>query len=191
MTISDDGLVTGHAAAWGVCHTGMPGRCQTAPKSNTGYAYFHTGEIRTREGRVAVGPLTVRGDHAGTRASIRAARSHYADTSLIAADVRLTDGDVGIWMSGALRPALTDEQLREVMGASPSGDWRWVNGALEMIHVHCVPTPGFPTPRVLVADGEPLALVACGGYQACECEEISRLTGRILGADGLLDRILG
>src|SRR2546422_2197053 len=33
LTVTEDGRVFGHLAPWGVCHTGKPNQCITAPHS--------------------------------------------------------------------------------------------------------------------------------------------------------------
>lgn len=187
LTIEDDGRVYGHVAAWGVCHTGFPGQCVTAPMSPSGYAAFHTGAVRLADGdTLPVGVLTVGTDHADMRAFAAEARDHYANTGLAWADVRAVDGEHGVWVSGRVRAGVTDDQLAVLRASSPSGDWRRLDGALDMIAVLSVNTPGFPVrrealaaaampalpdlsrPRVLAASAGRLeALVAAGVVEGC------------------------
>lgn len=168
LTIGDDGHVYGHLATWGVCHTANPagpGTCTTAPSSNTDYARFHVGSLKTKEGLViGVGHITMGTGHAGPKMSPSAAASHYDNTGTCVADVRAGEDQFGIWVSGALRPDVTPEQIR-VLRASPlSGDWRRVDGSLELMAALAVNVPGFPIPRptALVASGETASLVASG-----------------------------
>ena len=42
LTITDEGHVFGHLAEWQTCHIGFDA-CVTAPPSNAGYSFFHTG----------------------------------------------------------------------------------------------------------------------------------------------------
>lgn len=165
LTVTDDGRVYGHLAAWGTCHTGMPG-CTTAPRSTSGYRYFLTGAVLTAEGeQVPVGHLTVGTGHAGLDAAASAAAEHYDHTGTAVADIAVGEDEHGIWCAGAVRPGVTDEQLRVLRASPPSGDWRPIGGALELVAALCVNVPGFPVPRVQarVASGAvPLALVAAG-----------------------------
>ena len=57
-------LVAGHIAPWGVCHLGIQHECQTAPRSASGYQFFHVGQYQCVDGPVAVGRLTMGGLHA-------------------------------------------------------------------------------------------------------------------------------
>lgn len=169
LTVTDDGQVYGHIAAWESCHTGKMGVCFTPPRSPSGYAYFNAGEVKCAGGkRVACGQVFFHAEHAPLTMTGYRAKDHYAHTGLAAADVRATDGRYGIWVAGALRPGLTVEEVREFMAAKPSGDWRQMTpgGALELVGVLAVNDPGFPVPRQIVAsaeeadDGEMVALVA-------------------------------
>ncbi len=148
LTVMPDGRIYGHIADWRTCHTGYPGACITAPHSPSGYAYFHTGEIVTAEGsRIAVGQITLATGHAADDLDYRATLAHYDDTGTAAADVRVGEDAHGIWCAGAVRPGLSDEQIRALCAAAPSGDWRQVNGYLELVAILQVNVPGFPIPR--------------------------------------------
>jgi len=165
LTVTADGRIFGHAALWGTCHTGRPDACTTAPRSPSGYAYYRTGAIETQEGkRVAVGQITMNTGHAELRAGHHVAAAHYDNTGSAVADVAAGEDEYGIWVAGALRPGLTDEQVRTLSAAALSGDWRPISGSLELVALLAVNVPGFPVPRAhaLVAGGQPRALVAAG-----------------------------
>lgn len=169
LHIGDDGRVYGHAATWGNCHIGIGDSCTLAPKSATGYAYFHTGEVVTADGsRIAVGRLTYgKGGHAGPNLGYRAAAEHYDSTTSLGALVRAGEDEYGIWVAGALVPEADDAAVR-IMRATPlSGDWRRVGNNLEMVAALHVNTAGFPIPRAVTASAAPddevvLSLVAAG-----------------------------
>jgi hypothetical protein len=151
LTVTDTGRVFGHIAPWGECHVGLPG-CVTAPSSPTSYSYFHVGTQRTAEGALLpVGTLTVGGGHADASKGFRAAMEHYDDVGAAVARVVAGEDEHGIWVAGWLLPG-TDPVRREQFMSSPvSGDWRSIGGALEMIAVCSVNTPGFPVPRARVS----------------------------------------
>ena len=154
LTITDDGRVFGHVATWGTCHIGLPG-CTTAPHSATGYSFFHSGEVRTTAGPVAVGQITLGGGHADVNAGLRAASAHYDRTSAAVADVVAGEDEHGIWFSGALREGVTSEQIRALRASGLSGDWRRVVNAsgtysMEMVAALAVNVGGFPIPRTSV-----------------------------------------
>ena len=162
LTVTDDGKVFGHIAAWHVDHIGMAFGTRP-PRSKSNYAYFHTGVCRTEEGTdVPVGQLTLAGGHAGLEASAQEAVKHYDDTASAVADVQAGEDAYGIWVSGALRPGTTPEQIRSLRASAPSGDWRPIKGALELVAVCQVNVPGFPIARARVASGQVMALVAAG-----------------------------
>jgi hypothetical protein len=61
------------------------------------------------------------------------------------------EDEFGIWVAGWILPQASPQAV-EIFRSSPvSGDWRRVGGALEMIAVCSVNTPGFPVPRARVA----------------------------------------
>jgi hypothetical protein len=162
LTILDDGRVFGHIAAWHVDHIGMSFGTKP-PRSRSQYAYFHTGALKTEEGvQMPVGQLTLAGGHAGLEASAEEAVRHYDDTASAFADVHAGEDAFGIWVAGALRPGITPEQIRAARASAPSGDWRPINGRLELVAVCQVNVPGFPIARARVASGQVLALVAAG-----------------------------
>lgn len=165
LTVSEDGRVFGHIAAWGTCHIGQVGECVQPPSSPSGYAYFRTGAVRTAEGvEVAVGHLTMGTGHAAPRAGARAAAEHYDNTGTVFADVAAGEDAWGIWVAGALRPGTTPEQVRAARSAPISGDWRRIGGSLELVGALAVNVPGFPVPRPtgLVASGVVESLTASG-----------------------------
>jgi 2'-5' RNA ligase len=164
VTVTADGQVFGHLALKGTCHIAQPQGCVTPPTGST-YAYFHTGEVLCAGGEaVAVGHLTFGTGHAAMSDNALAAASHYDNTGTVAADVRAGEDEYGIWVAGALRSTLTDEQIREFRAAPLSGDWRRIGGRLELVAALAVNTPGFPVPRtrarVLVASGHQQSVIA-------------------------------
>lgn len=162
LTVSDDGRVFGHIAAWHVDHIGMTAGTKP-PRSKSKYAYFHTGVLRADDGKdYPVGQLTLAGGHASLEASAIDAARHYDDTGSAIADVHAGEDAYGIWVAGGLRPAASPEQIRALRASAPSGDWRPIGGQLELVAVCQVNVPGFPIARARVASGQVYALVAAG-----------------------------
>jgi len=181
LTVDDDGRVYGHIAAWHVDHIGMAFGTRP-PRSKSNYAYFHTGVCRTEEGvDVPVGQLTLAGGHASIEASAAEAVKHYDDTASSFADVSAGEDAHGIWVSGALRPGTTPEQIRAIRASAPSGDWRPIRGSLELVAVCQVNVPGFPIARARVASGHVMALVAAGAATLAKMktDPIAELTARV------------
>lgn len=207
MVLTEDGRVFGHAARWGQCHVGYLDDCVTAPMSNAAYAHFHHGSVTCADGsNIATGPLSANCDHAAGHLLAPEARDHYAHSGMAWADVRASNGALGVWISGALRPGLTEDQLRVLRASSLSGDWRRIGVDLEFIGALAVNVPGFPIareavyasgmrmPRASLAasahvnDGQVMSLVASGVVQRCaECAQRRQVTA---SADPRLDRVL-
>ena len=162
VTVTEEGRVFGHLCGWETCHTGFDGVCVAPPPNASGYAYFLTGEVLTTDGPIPVGQLTVGGGHAAAGLRMRPAMAHYDSTSAAVADVTCGDDEHGIWLAGWVRPGATDEQVYALRAAAPSGDWRAVNGNMELIAAHSVNSQGFPVPRVGVKNKSQVSLVAAG-----------------------------
>jgi len=181
LTITEDGKVFGHIAAWHVDHIGMAHGTRP-PRSRSNYSYFHTGVIRTLENEdVPVGQLTLAGGHAGLEASAEEALRHYDDTASAFADVHAGEDAFGIWVAGSLRPGTTPEQIRAARASAPSGDWRPIKGRLELVAVCQVNVPGFPIARARVASGQVMALVAAGATVLAKLKHdpLTELTNKI------------
>lgn len=181
LTVTDEGQVFGHIAAWHVDHIGMSYGTKP-PRSKSKYAYFHTGVIRTDDGSDApVGQLTLAGGHASLEASAAEAARHYDDTASAVADVHAGEDAYGIWVAGALRPGTTPEQVRALRASAPSGDWRPIKGSLELVAVCQVNVPGFPIARARVASGQIMALVAAGAATLAKMKSdpVAELAARI------------
>lgn len=171
LTITDDGHIFGHLADWTTCHIGFPNECKTAPHSATDYAYFHTGEVMTDAGPVAVGQITLGGGHASGDKGVKGAISHYDSTSSAVADIVVGEDAHGIVFSGKVREGIGPKVLHALRAAALSGDWRGViaHGVenLELVAALAVNVPGFPIPRprFSVENGRTLSLVAAGVVQ--------------------------
>lgn len=162
MVIESSGQVRGHIASWKQSHIGMSGSVR-APKSRSKYAFFKTGVVETDDGQFQdVGQITLTGGHAPIDATVADAVAHYDNTNSAVMDVNAGEDRFGIWVAGALRPDTTESQLRAIRASSVSGDWRPINGGLELVAVCAVNVPGIPIPRARVAGGQAIALVAAG-----------------------------
>jgi hypothetical protein len=171
LTVDDSGRVFGHIASWDTNHIGMSYGTKP-PRSKSGYAYFHTGVLRTGNGSdVPVGQLTLAGGHASLEASAMEAVRHYDDTASAVADVHAGEDQYGIWVAGSLRPDATPMQIRSLRASAPSGDWRPIRGSLELVAVCQVNVPGFPVARARVASGAIMALVAAGALPLAQMKQ--------------------
>ena len=165
LHVGDDGRVYGHLALWGTCHVSYPGQCVTPPRSSTGYAAFRLGAVLTADGdTIPTGKITMGTGHADKALTPGATIAHYDNTGTAVADVAVGDDQHGIWVAGAMRPGVSDEQVRALRASPLSGDWRNGGGGLELVAALAVNVPGFPVPRpgVLVASGMVRSMVAAG-----------------------------
>lgn len=168
LVVQADGRVYGHIAGWKQDHIGMNGRIR-APRSRSDYAFFATGCLECADGSmVNVGQISLVGGHAPLEASVAEAVAHYDNTDSGMMDVAIGEDKHGIWVAGALRPDVDELRLRKLRASGVSGDWRPINGALELVAVCSVNVPGFPIPRARVAAGQPVALVAAGITEIAE-----------------------
>lgn len=163
LTVTADGRVFGHLAAWGVCHAGIANKCVMAPRSVTGYKYFRNGSVLTADGSmVKVGRLTVGTGHADPRYGYVPAADHYDNTGTAVAVVASGEDRYGIWVAGATVPDASPEKVAELRRSPLSGDWRRTpEGNLELVAALAVNTPGFPIVK-FGADRMVASLVAAG-----------------------------
>lgn len=153
LRVTDDGRVFGHLASWGVCHTGIGNKCVMAPKSPTQYSYFRMGEVLCDDGSsVAVGKITLGAGHAHPALGMVPARDHYDNSAFAVAVVATGEDQHGIWVSGSLLPGVDEGRVAELRRSPLSGDWRRVNGHLELIGALAVNSPGFPVLRASASD---------------------------------------
>lgn len=190
LEITSDGHIRGHIASWKQSHIGMAGSIK-APKSRSNYAFFATGALQTAEGDlVDVGQITLSGGHAPLDVDVPRAVAHYDDTRSGVADVAIGEDKHGIWVAGALRPDVDELKIRKLRASGVSGDWRPINGNLELVAVCSVNVPGFPVPRARVASGHVYALVACGVEPIIQ-KRIESLTAAAVmeAVDAVSDRV--
>ena len=161
LTIEDDGRIYGHLAQWKVCHVGIGRKCIMAPRSRTDYSLFRLGQVRTDSGKlVNIGKITLGTGHADEMWGIVPSREHYDNTGWAAAIVNIGEDRHGVWVSGSLTTTMTPERIAELRAATLSGDWREVNGNLELIAALAVNNPGFPVYRE--RNGHAFSLMAVG-----------------------------
>lgn len=161
LTITADGRIYGHVAAWDSCHVGFFNKCVKPPRSRSGYKHFNNRPVITQDGEeVLAGPLTFGVGHASLQASAKAAAAHYDNVDAQIGQIRTGEDEFGVWMAGALNPDVDELKLRKLRASAVSGDWR----ASELYGVLCVNLPGFPVPRAKAQykQDKQFALVAAG-----------------------------
>ena len=161
LVVDEDGHVYGHLATWRQCHMGVGNKCVMAPRSVKDYAHFKTGSVLTAEGStVRVGKITLGTGHADKAYGVIPAVEHYDDTGTVVAVVNAGEDAHGVWVAGALVAGIEADRIAELRRSPLSGDWRRVDGNLELVAALAVNSPGFP---VLHDDGDgAYSLVAAG-----------------------------
>jgi hypothetical protein len=171
LTVTKDGRIFGHLAAWNECHRDVGAReCVLAPHSKKNYDPFHLGTVFTAEGdTVRVGKIVMDTRHAGINLNYRSAAIHYDHTGDEVAVVRAGEDQFGIWVAGAVVPEADERKVAKLRRSPLSGDWRALDGNLELTAALAVNVPAFP---VFAMDGtERLALVAAGTVEQDFYEE--------------------
>lgn len=170
VTVTADGRVFGHIAAWDTPHVGMPGRNVRPPRSRADYGYFHTGAVVASDSgqpvEISVGHLTLDTGHASLSADASDAAAHYDNTGAQVASVCAGEDAHGIWFAGAVDPGVDELRLRKLRASAVSGDWRPINNSLELVAALMVNTPGFPIPRARVASAADLVPIVAAGMVA-------------------------
>lgn len=203
LHVEADGRVWGHIYGWGECHRGSPlGACVQAPRSRCNYGHFCSvgkGVLCADGTFVHTGTITLGGGHADKRLTAEAAIRHYDDASLAVADVVAGEDDFGIWVAGQVRPGVPDETIYALRASEVSGDWRQLDGHLELIAVHAVNMGGFvPKMSAYIDGGHVLSLIASGapveGPSACGCGGATEgqdpwMADRVAGMESKLDEV--
>jgi hypothetical protein len=162
LQVTTDGKVFGHLASWGQCHLGVGNKCTMLPRSATGYAYFKQGSVHTSDGKqLRVGKITIGTGHADERFGVIPAREHYDDTGTCVAVVNAGEDAFGVWVAGALVAGVDEGKAAELRRSPLSGDWRRVNGNLELVGALAVNYPGFP---ILHEDADGQYSLVAGGF---------------------------
>jgi 2'-5' RNA ligase len=159
--------VYGHIADWNRPHISYGGRQVFAERSRADYRFFNTGAYQAvdeagNEKTVAVGRLTIGGGHANTALDHKTAVRLYDDEATAWAYVQAGEDQFGIWVNGVIKDGVDDLTVRKALAHPASGDWRPIDGHLELVAAHCVNTAGIPVVRARVASGRVVALVAAG-----------------------------
>lgn len=167
VTVTPEGRVYGHIATWDTSHVGMPGKNIRPPRSRHDYGYFNTGVVEADDNGtpvdVSAGRLTLDTGHAPLTSDATDAAAHYDNTGSVVANVCAGEDAHGIWFSGAVAPGIDDLKRHKLKSSSVSGDWRPIDGSLELVAALMVNSGGFPIPRARVASATELVpLVAAG-----------------------------
>lgn len=186
LTVTDEGYVYGHLAAWGTCHIGIDGVCTNPPFSNHDYSYFLVGVVDTDEGEVRVGHLTMGIGHANQWADIAHATAHYDRDDATVADVTVWEDAFGIAYAGMIRPGTSSDRIADFKANGQlSGDWRYIDprsNDLELVAAVAVNCGGYPIPRmqIVASGGVQRSLIAAGMVERPKAPELTKLTPELI-----------
>jgi len=121
LTVDANGWVSGHLALWESCHEGYA-RCTRVPRPPDNYASFNKPGVLTDRGLVETGPIFLAGGH--RRAPNGDYESAYGGIENAWADVRVTAGVHGPWLSGIVRPGTPDDKVYAARASRISGHWK-------------------------------------------------------------------
>lgn len=154
ITVTDEGRIFGYLAPKHVAHRGYRDKRVTVPMGNVDYGIWMNRVTIADDGRggftrLATGPITMDCGHAAASPRVvgAARREHYDNSCSIVATVRVGENNRGVWISGAVLPDVTPDQIRRMMACQLSGDWgphREKPGKRELAGALLVPVPGFP-----------------------------------------------
>ena len=130
IIVDADGRVYGHLGLWESCHDGIAGRCVRIPRQNDSYASFNKPGVLTDRGIVETGPIFAYGGHRPANGADDLEQA-YGGIENAWADVRITEGRFGPWISGIVRPGIPDEVVYAARASRISG--HWVGGKLKAI----------------------------------------------------------
>lgn len=174
LRVTEEGRVYGHLASWGVCHTGIGDACVMAPRSRHDYRYFLSGYVVDDASReVRVGKITLGGGHAHPEFGHIPALEHYDQSGTAVAIVAAGEDQHGIWVAGCLVPGVSEEKVFELRHSPLSGDWRLIDGHLELIAALAVNTPGYPVIQAS-AGSAALTTILAAGVVPQESADINR-----------------
>jgi hypothetical protein len=143
------------------------------------------GSVLTEEGdTVRVGKIVMDTRHADINLGYTSAALHYDNTGDEVAVVRAGEDNYGVWVAGSIVPEADEGRVAKLRRSPISGDWRRVDGNLELTAALAVNVPAFP---VYAMDGaSQMALVAAGSLQP----EYGELPAQDPGPTGVLDMSL-
>lgn len=130
FTVDANGWGRGHLALWESCHDGRTDVCLRVPRPTDGYASFNKPGPLTEHGQVQTGPIFAFGGHRPSKSAATIEQA-YGGIENAWMDVRVTEGRLGPWCSGFVRPGTPDETVYAARASRLSG--HWVDGRLKAI----------------------------------------------------------
>lgn len=160
IVVDENGYVFGHLGLWNSCHDGVESRCVRIPRPQDNYASFNKPGVMTDQGLVETGPIFLSGGHRyGITGDDWA--DAYGGIENAWADVRVTTGRLGPWISGVVRPGVPEEMLYAARASRISGHWKGGRlKAIVSVNAEGYDVPGSGFSFKVDDEGEVLEMVA-------------------------------
>lgn len=149
----DDGWIPvyGNLSQWDRPHRGYDGRKVFTPRPQKAYREFNRPGVLTDRGQVETGPIVLYGGHVSLKEACDDPRNAWAD-------VRVTAGKHGPWVSGVVRPHIAADDAETYVARASQISGHWKGNDLCMI-ISCN-VPGFGIDGLGSEPAEPDELVA-------------------------------
>lgn len=121
IVVTADGCVFGHLDDINGRHGTLGIR---PPHVIDNFASFNQAGPLTERGQVETGPIFFLGGHPDHPLGARTANQAYGGIENAWADVRVTHGRLGTWISGRVRPGLSEEAIHAARCSRISGHWK-------------------------------------------------------------------
>lgn len=167
LTIEDDGTIYGHATLRFRCH-GAFASCMPPPDHGGDLSNWLIGDA-TGTG-IPTGPITLDTTHGVDDRGRIKSHDHLANTGVAVADVASGFDSHGMWVSGKLRPGVTDRELAALRGSTLSGEWHVIGGKQRCVGVLAVNSPGYLVQRRGIAASNGTEVLFTAGASCCEEE---------------------
>lgn len=117
IVVTADGQVYGHLATWDGRFGVRP------PRPRDAYASFNQPGPLTERGQVETGPIFFMGGHPDHPVAGTDVNKAYGGVENTWADVRVVEGVHGPWISGHVRPGISEETIHAARCSRISGHW--------------------------------------------------------------------
>lgn len=184
VIVDGAGRIYGHLGTWDEPHMSMAGE-RYIPRSPSEYAYFNKPGVLTDGGLVSTGPVFLLGGHPKNMTP-EIINKAYGDIENTWGDVRLSNGRLGPWISGRVRPGTDPDKVYAARASRISGHWLGEElYAIVSVNVEGFHVPANPDIEVDAGNGRKLALVASFemGTEAPSDDAVRQALAGILLAD--------
>jgi len=176
IVVTAEGVVYGHLGLWNSCHDGIEGQCVMIPRPTDNYASFNKAGVLTDKGIVETGPIFLYGGHPKAGLGPRDPHDAYGGVENAWADVRVSVGQHGPWLSGVVRPGIEETKIYAGRASRISGHWKGGKlRAIVSVNAEGYDVPGSGFSFSLGSDGEVNELVA--SFPACATEDFAKYDG--------------